>query len=1249
MAVIKLKNSTTTAAPAQDTLQVAEPAYSFVSDKLFLGYSDGTGGTDPIAVGGALYVAMMDHTAGILTADSAILVDSNKHIDELIAGGLTLTTSGGAGQQVTAITTNLDTLGGGSALSTELATAAAIKTYVDTNISEVTIDDLDDVTFLTSPVAGQVIIYNATSGEWENKTLSGDVTLGANGTTNITASGVTTGSYGSSTQIPTFTVAADGRLTAAGSVDVATTLTLGADSGTGDGVDLLVDTLTVTGTNGLNTSLAGDTITVGIDDLGIVNAKLANNSVSTTKIVDGNVTNAKLATDSVTTIKIVDENVTNAKLATDSVSTIKIVDENVTEEKLATDSVSTVKILNGNVTNAKLAADSVSTAKIVDENVTNAKLASDSVSTAKIVDSNVTNAKLENPGFTISDAEGIPETDFVNLGETLQFVGGTGLTSAVTNNVVTFTLDNQITAGSVGSSTQIPVITFNAQGQITATTTASIATTLSIAADEDDLVLPPDGTDLLTETFTLTGGTGIQTLAKAGTSGDEIVVTLSDTTVTAGSYGSQTKIPVLTVDAQGRLTTVSTVDVATTLSILADSGTGDGVDLLNDDLTIAGGTGIETSISGDTLSVTLSDQITAGSIGSSTQIPVITFNNQGQITSTTTASLATDLTVIGDAGNSTTIELLTEGLTIAGGTALTSSVDDGSAPNIITIDLDNTAVTPGSYGSASKVASFTVDQQGRLTAAGEVDIATTLKISADGGIADDEVANGTVALAGDTLAFNGGVGLTTTLADNSITVDLDNTAVTAGTYGSSTSTQVTVPQFTVDAQGRITSATNLAVDATSFSTIAINDTDSGFSWAETGNIQANTNQSTLQFVSGYGINVDVDSSADAIRITNTGVTTVTAGDHLTVSAASGDITLDTDAESSNIVNALVVRDGSGDFAANKVTLNELQVDDININGNIITSTATNANIQLTPNGAGIVEITKGLDVSGNVTIAGDLTVTGTTTTIDVTELSISDPMIYLAGDSTSDVVDIGFVGSRDPSGDGSEYTHLGLVRHAADNQFYLFHSYDPEPANTNIIDPTHASFEIATLNANVIGDIEGNADSATILETARTIALSGDVVGSVSFNGSQDVTITTTIQPNSVVLGTDTTGNYVATLANSDGSLTITNSGTETAAVGIELDVTSNHFVEGAQDAVGAAIGNGTHTNVSITYDDNLNAINSSVATGTRSTLGVVKFGYVNPDIYAADGTTIIQSGGYQFGLDGAGNIQLQEIDGGTF
>jgi thiaminase len=55
------------------------------------------------------------------------------------------------------------------------------------------------------------------------------------------------------------------------------------------------------------------------------------------------------------------------------------------------------------------------------------------------------------------------------------------------------------------------------------------------------------------------------------------------------------------------------------------------------------------------------------------------------------------------------------------------------------------------------------------------------------------------------------------------------------------------------------------------------------------------------------------------------------------------------------------------------------------------------------------------------------------------------------------------------------------------------------------------NFAAGTITANLTGDVTGNADTATALETARTISLAGDVTGSVSFDGTANVSITATI------------------------------------------------------------------------------------------------------------------------------------------
>lgn len=83
------------------------------------------------------------------------------------------------------------------------------------------------------------------------------------------------------------------------------------------------------------------------------------------------------------------------------------------------------------------------------------------------------------------------------------------------------------------------------------------------------------------------------------------------------------------------------------------------------------------------------------------------------------------------------------------------------------------------------------------------------------------------------------------------------------------------------------------------------------------------------------------------------------------------------------------------------------------------------------------------------------------------------------------------------------------------------------------------SISATSFSGSFSGSLTGNASTATALATARTIALIGDVTGSVSFDGSQNVDITATIAANSVALGTDTSGDYVSTLTGGTG-ITIT-------------------------------------------------------------------------------------------------------------
>lgn len=106
--------------------------------------------------------------------------------------------------------------------------------------------------------------------------------------------------------------------------------------------------------------------------------------------------------------------------------------------------------------------------------------------------------------------------------------------------------------------------------------------------------------------------------------------------------------------------------------------------------------------------------------------------------------------------------------------------------------------------------------------------------------------------------------------------------------------------------------------------------------------------------------------------------------------------------------------------------------------------------------------------------------------------------------------------------------------------------------------------------------------------TARTITLNGDVAGSVSIDGSADATITTTVQPNSVNLGTDTTGNYMVNVRAGSGisvshtqgegsTATITNSAPN-VTTNITTTHTSTDVVVNSSDGTDGTINSATQT-----------------------------------------------------------------------
>jgi len=134
------------------------------------------------------------------------------------------------------------------------------------------------------------------------------------------------------------------------------------------------------------------------------------------------------------------------------------------------------------------------------------------------------------------------------------------------------------------------------------------------------------------------------------------------------------------------------------------------------------------------------------------------------------------------------------------------------------------------------------------------------------------------------------------------------------------------------------------------------------------------------------------------------------------------------------------------------------------------------------------------------------------------------------------------------------------------------------------------------LLGNVTGDVTGNADTATAWETTRTITLSGDVTGTVeNIDGTGNVSIATTYA-NDVVLSTDTSGNYVASLTAGTG-VTVGGAGegaTPSVAIGQSVGTTDDVQFNDVQ-ADGNLTVNGTTTtlNTIVNIADNIITLNS--------------------------------------------------------
>jgi hypothetical protein len=257
--------------------------------------------------------------------------------------------------------------------------------------------------------------------------------------------------------------------------------------------------------------------------------------------------------------------------------------------------------------------------------------------------SNYYSILTSNDAITISDGS---TTQDVNMGETLTFADGTDI-DVVVSATNTLTVNHNVaganTTISSTTNTFVDEITVTAQGHVTSVATTAIDFNV---ADNYAFKTFTDGSnsavaDSNTDTFTFNKTDQIEVTVSAA--GDSLTIGHADSGVSAASYGSSTAIPIITVDAQGHVTAVSTAAISTSWTI-SDGSTTQSIDG-GDTLTVSGTANeVEVAVSAtDTLTVGLPNDVTVSNnltVGND----VILDNHRLQsITQTTTATTQVNL------------------------------------------------------------------------------------------------------------------------------------------------------------------------------------------------------------------------------------------------------------------------------------------------------------------------------------------------------------------------------------------------------------------------------------------------------------------------------------------------------------------------------------------------------------------------------------------------------------------------------
>ena len=506
-------------------------------------------------------------------------------------------------------------------------------------------------------------------------------------------------------------------------------------------------------------------------------------------------------------------------------------------------------------------------------------------------------------------------------------------------------------------------------------------------------------------------GTGLQ---GGGTLAANLTLSLANTGVTAGTYGSSSLVPILSINAQGQVTSVSTSSFSVSFSSITGKPTtlsGYGIidaQPLNSVLTglsgvgtsglfvqtaygtsttrsIVAGTGMSVSngngISGNPTVSISNTGVVAGEYGSVTQVPTFIVNAQGQITSIgqntpTVAWSQVTSTPTTLAGYGIT-DAVPNSRTVSGQYSITGG---GPLSSNITLNLVGDTSVPGLskyYGTDNSGTRgwYTLSGGGSVTSVG-------LSMPSDFSVASSPITSSgtltvTYAIQASNKIFAGpssGASATPTFR-SLVAADLPNTGVSASTYGSS----YQVPVIAIDAQGRITSAANTTIDAVTLTTGTISTTPTNATdIANKGYVDAVAQGLNVKAAAAWATTANITLSGLGTQAGGEWTTTLTAGDRILVknqstqanngiySASSSAWTRTTDADTWNeLVSAFV-------FVQKGATLGDTGwVCTVDPGGTLGVTAVTWAQFS----GAGTYLAGTGLTLTGNTFSITDTTVT----------------------------------------------------------------------------------------------------------------------------------------------------------------------------------------------------------------------------------------------------------------------------------